>query len=162
MRSQPAHSNVLGALGQLCSEAVSNFESALERQREFDCAEARRQEEERKKREELAKEAAKRDKQEKFRAMERERQEIKAEELKLAARKQALRQAENGVNKDDNDDDNASQSDTDEYIVNGFHLYFINIELTAEIDSIRRTSTRKKRSDNWMPAEDSRRPSTPR
>jgi hypothetical protein len=78
--SQPAHSNVLGALSQLCVETASNFESALARQKEFDRTEARRQEEEQRRWEELVKEAAEQVQQEKFRAMERERQEIESAE----------------------------------------------------------------------------------
>jgi hypothetical protein len=155
---------MLGALSQLCVETASNFESALERQKEFDRTEARRQEEEQRRWEELVKEAAERVKQEKFRAMEREWQEIESAELALAAMKKVLCQPEIEIDKDedDNDNDNVSQSATDEHVVSSLHLYFINSILTTEIDSIRKPSTRKKRSDSWMPAENSRRPSTPR
>ena len=144
MRSQPAYSDLLGPLGQLCAETVSIFEFALEKQREFDRTEARRQEEQQRRREGLARKMAERNeqvKQVKSRAMEREKQEIEAAEMELAARKKALCQVENGIHEDQDDNDNPSQSAADEHVVSGSPLYFMNTILITEIDLIRGPST---------------------
>lgn len=114
--AQPLHTDVLSTVGQLCTKAVAHFESVLQSQIEFDQAQARRIKDEEKKQVELAKQAAEREEMEKLeriREREREKQEIEAAERELAAKKNALLQAEKG----DDDNDNASQSAMDEHIV---------------------------------------------
>ena len=116
MIAQPLHTNVLSAVGQLCTSTVAQFELALAKQIELDREQAARVEEEKMMQAELAKQAAEREEREKLEKMrerEREKQEIEAVERELLTKKKALREAE----KEDDDNDNASQSTADDHMV---------------------------------------------
>jgi hypothetical protein len=98
---------------------VAHFKSVLQSQIEFGQVQARRIKDEEKKQVELTKQAAEQEEMEKLeriREREREKQEIEVVEHELAMKKNALLQAE----KEDDNNDNASQSAMDEHIVSNW------------------------------------------
>jgi hypothetical protein len=125
MESQPTHAELFTAVKVICSNALSEVEDGLAKQIEADQVAVKRIAEEKRREEEEAKLAAARDekaRQEKVRQLEQERLEILAVERSLAAKKQALRDAEkangnddinNDINDDDDDDDQDDDDDED-------------------------------------------------
>jgi membrane protein involved in colicin uptake len=100
---------------------VFEFESAVAKQKDLDLAETVRVEEEGKRRAELVRQEAEHEakaKSEKMRAIECSRKEIEEAERELADKKSALLAAEQVVGSgNDNDNDGAIQSATEDHVV---------------------------------------------
>jgi hypothetical protein len=144
MGTQLTHQDIFSAIKELCTNTISELEDALVSQRERDEAEARRVLEEQREKAEMARKAAEREemeRQERAKKIEQDRQEILATERELAAKKQALRDAEkvaddgddNENEVDDDLDDIGSDSVVDEHVVSRFlgclHPFFLMITL---------------------------------
>jgi|SRR5882762_7567615 len=108
MGSQPDHKVAFSALNEACTHTILNVEKQLDEQRESDAAKVRRQEEEKRQREEMARLAAEQEEKERLervRKMEEEREAIAAAERDLEAKKEALRITQKAADMDDDDDD---------------------------------------------------------
>jgi hypothetical protein len=136
------HRDVIGTLGDLCTETISDVETQLAKQKVSDEAEVQRLiEEERQKVEamRLAAEQAEKDRAEKMRKVEEETQIMEAMQRDLDA-KQALREAQKAANifVDDNNDNNdvACVSTVGEQVHSIFNVIYHPI-LTIVTESVR-------------------------
>jgi hypothetical protein len=136
MGSQPDHHDVLTTLLNLCTNAITECEAQLEEQKASDVAEAKRLEEEQKARENEARmlsEQQEKERREKMEQMEKDRLEIEVAERELAAKKEALRNAQKGPDDDEQDEEDeeeeeGSESGVEEHPVSLSHQhlqYFI-------------------------------------
>lgn len=133
MGSQPNHHTTLL---DLCTNAITECKAQLEQQKASDVAEAKQLEEEQKARENEARMLAKKqekERQEKMEQMEKDRLEIEAAECDLAAKKEALWNAQkwpddNEQDKEDEEEEEGSESGVEEHPVSLSHKhlpYFI-------------------------------------
>ena len=166
-----------GSLKTLCTDAVATVEAQLETQKQSDAAEARRiqeeakarAEEEKRKREgeelrqQLAEAAAARERLEVTRKIAEEEMEIMRVERELRAKKAALTEAQKaaGMEVDDADDDDESDSAHEEHVVRCsfvFLLYSILITFNPSISrpQRRRRGIRRKRLTRRCPRQPTR------
>ena len=135
MGSLPNHHDVLTALVKLCTNAIMECEAQLAQQKASDMAEAKWLEEEQKARENEARmlaEQQEKERREKMEKLEKDTLAIEAAERDLAAKKEALRNAQKGPENDEEDgeEEEGSESGAEEQpvslsvnIVSNFYTY---------------------------------------
>ena len=114
MGSQPDHKAAFSALIDACAYTVIDVEKHLDEQKESDAAEVRRQEEEKRQKEQMARLAAEqeeKDRLDRVRKMAEEREAIAAAERDLEAKKEALHITQKAADMDGDDEDDEDDDD---------------------------------------------------
>jgi len=114
MGSQPDHKAAFSALIDACAYTVIDVKKHLDEQKESDATEVRRQEEEKRQKEQMARLAAEqeeKDRLDRVRKMAEEREAIAAAEHDLEAKKEVLRITQKAADMDGDDEDDKDDDD---------------------------------------------------
>jgi len=117
MGSQPDHKAAFSALIDACAYTVIDVKKHLDEQKESDATEVRRQEEEKRQKEQMARLAAEqeeKDRLDRVWKMAEEREAIAAAERDLEAKKEALHITQKAADMDGDDEDDEDDEDDDD------------------------------------------------